>query len=179
MKNALKLLTVVMALSLGFMACEAEDAADADTIVNADTGNGGGPTCTYSSQACWEGAADSNCDWTCMYDPDCKSLDEDNLVALGFDGGSSNGKCDWDTDAAICEPAYKCTETGLADSQIYTNNGKTVIQPCPNDNECGAGMFPCGADGHCDKWCPCDLDSDCVGGVAGTDCCPDITCIDR
>ena len=162
MKHLFKLMALVLTLSMGLMACESDEELDGGTVPQADT--------TPQDQApigpCWSAPDDGDCQYECWYDPNCKLLSGQQLLDMGFDPGTSDGTCDWNT--GICEAAYKCQLAGY-DYETATNDGVVVVKPCPNDLDCiSSQTFPCGSDSHCDSWCPCDVDPDCV---VGGDCC--------
>jgi hypothetical protein len=58
--------------------------------------------------------------------------------------GECEGACDCDFHTGICEP-----------------NAPGSTTACACDSDCSGGS-PCGADSHCDTWCPDDPDCDCT-----------------
>jgi hypothetical protein len=93
----------------------------------------------------------------CLCDPDClgdkSPCVEDNIC----------DRCcveiDLDCKTSICNAESDCEcdcMQGICDVQF---NGSS--DACQCDRDCPVGINPCLRDGHCDAWCPADLDSDC------------------
>ncbi|NUN14159.1 MAG: hypothetical protein HUU55_11045 [Myxococcales bacterium] len=156
------ILGAFLAFGLGFgvTACEVEDSeGDAtgttDTTGGSDTTGGedtGGGECP-SPTLCGE---DGFCNILCgennglPIDFDCNINTPANSDKA--DNKTSPNSCSCDYWGFVCEASEKCTST-----------------PCDCDADCAdvctdaTLIAPCGADDHCDTWCPTGVDPDCAG----------------
>ena len=114
-------------------------------------------------------AGDGVCDQLLFWDADCAGLP-------GFEFLFRCGKTACDYTPGICEAMQPCGDVVC----LATGSDLVTTKPCPNDLDCvaAAGEPPlaCGADGHCDTWCPlldgAPLDPDCLGVETAAAYCP-------